>query len=168
MELPPNPPAEGTAHDDSEGPLALADIEIVEPLCAVFRRKLKAEGQKYTPERAHILDTIIRLDGLFEADTLLERVKNDGFRVSKATIYRTLKLLEDAGIVERVSIEAEQSHYQLVYGQRPNALLINVETGEIESLDIPELTALRDRLCAARGLVPEGHRLQIFAKPKAD
>ena len=44
---------------------AAADPEIVEPLCAVFRRRLKSEGLKYTPERAQVLDTIIRYEGLF-------------------------------------------------------------------------------------------------------
>ena len=54
------------------GETTLPDPEIVEPLCAVFRRKLKSEGLKYTPERAQVLDTIIRHDGLFEAEKLQE------------------------------------------------------------------------------------------------
>ncbi|MEM0984463.1 MAG: transcriptional repressor [Planctomycetota bacterium] len=142
-------------------------LEIIEPLCAVFRRHLKADGQKYTPERARILDTIISLDGLFEAEQLLEEVKGEGFRVSKATVYRTLKLLEDAGIVERIPFDREQSHYQLIYGKNSGALLIDVDSGSVEAIDVPELIELRDRICAERGLDPEGHRLQIFAKPKA-
>jgi Fur family ferric uptake transcriptional regulator len=149
MALEPNPAAE---HAD-----------IIEPLCAVFRRSLKDEGLKYTPERAQILDSIIELDGLFEADQLLEDVKNKGFRVSKATIYRTLKLLEDSGIIQRVLFDRDQSHYQLAYGRRGNTLLVRADTGEVEVLDMPELVALRDQICKARGLKPEGHRLQIFA-----
>jgi Fur family ferric uptake transcriptional regulator len=138
--------------------------EILPPLCAVFRQHLKKEGHKYTPERAHILDTIINLDGLFEADQLLESVRNDGYSVSKATIYRTLKLLEDAGIIQRVPFEREQVHYQLIYGRRANTLIIDVETGEVEAIELPELVALRDRLCRERGVVAEGHRLQVFVK----
>lgn len=145
-------PSDPGAHDD-----------IIEPLCAVFRRSLKDVGLKYTPERAQILDTIIELDALFEADQLLEQVKAKGFRVSKATVYRTLKLLEDAGIIQRVLFDRDQSHYQLAYGRKGNTLLVRMDTGEVEVLDMPELVALRDRICQARGLRPEGHRLQIFA-----
>ncbi len=145
-------PSDPGAHDD-----------IIEPLCAVFRRSLKDVGLKYTPERAQILDTIIELDALFEADQLLEQVKAKGFRVSKATVYRTLKLLEDAGIIQRVLFDRDQSHYQLAYGRKGNTLLVRMDTGEVEVLDMPELVALRDRICHARGLRPEGHRLQIFA-----
>lgn len=139
-------------------------IEIIEPLCAVFRRRLKAEGAKYTPERAQILDAIIEFDGLFEADSLLDKLNREGRNVSKATVYRTLKLLEDAGIIQAVLFDRDQSHFQLVYGKQPQTLIIRVDTGEIEAIEAPELLALRDRICRERGLVPEGHRLQIFAK----
>ena len=138
-------------------------LEIVEPLCAVFRRKLRDEGLKYTPERAQILDAIIRQDGLFEAEALQRVLKNSGFRVSKATVYRTIKLLQDAGIIQRVLFDPEQSHFQLVYGRRPNDLLIRTDTHEVIPIDEPELLALRDRLCAQRGLTPVGHRLTIYA-----
>ena len=75
---------------------------IFEPLCAVFRRRLKADGQKYTPERARVLDAVLRMDGAFEAEQLVEDLRDSGYRVSKATIYRTIKLMQDAGIVQRV------------------------------------------------------------------
>lgn len=141
---------------------AMSD-ETLAPLCAVFRKRLRAEGLKYTPERAHILDAIIGMDGLFEAEQLLETLKASRERVSKATIYRTIKLLQDAGIIQRVLIDGDNAHYQLVYGTRPNDLLIRVDTGEIESVDLPELIEIRDRICRERGLRPEGHRLQIYA-----
>lgn len=147
--------------DDFAG---LPELSIVEPLCAVFRRQLKSEGLKYTPERARILDAIIEIDGPFEADALLEQLQGEGHRVSKATVYRTIKLLEDAAIIQRVLFDREQSRFQLVYGQSANTLLVRSDTGEVEAIEVPELIALRDRLCRERGLVPEGHRFQIVAR----
>jgi len=149
-----------------DGAVVPNDPEIVEPLCAVFRRKLKSEGLKYTPERAQVLDTIIRHDGLFEAEQLQAALKLAGFRVSKATVYRTIKLLQDAGIIQRVLSDEDQSYYQLVYGQRPHDLVIRVDTRQVVTVEIPELIAIRDRLCAERGLVAVGHKLHIFAKAK--
>jgi len=136
--------------------------EVIEPLCAVFRMALKREGLKYTPERAAILDAIIAIDDLFEADQLLDALKDRGHSVSKATVYRTLKLLEGAGIIRHVLFDREQSHYQLVMGTKGSTLLIHLENGEIETIETPELVALRDTICAQRGLTPEGHTLQIF------
>ena len=143
-----------------------ADLEIVEPLCAVFRRRLKSEGLKYTPERARVLDAIVRTEGLFEADGLLSSLKRSGPRVSKATVYRTIRLLLHAGIIQRVLFEEggeDQAHYQLVYGRRPHDLLIRLDTRQVEEIEAPELIALRDRICRQRGLEPRGHRFQIFA-----
>jgi Fur family ferric uptake transcriptional regulator len=157
----------GTAASSKVG--AGGELEIIEPLCAVFRRKLKSEGLKYTPERAQVLDTVMRQDGVFEADTILKLLKGGKVRVSKATVYRTIRLLQEAGILQRVLFDddPEQSHFQLVYGQRPHDLLIRVDTREAVTIQVPELIELRDRLCAKLGLSPVGHRLQIFAKAKS-
>ena len=129
----------------------------------MFRRKLKAEGLKYTPERARILDAIVGRDGLFEADELLSAVQAGGERVSKATVYRTIRLLQEAGIIQRVLFDEDQAHYQLVYGRTPHDLLIRLDTRQVETIVVPELIALRERLCRERGLEPRGHRLHIFA-----
>lgn len=142
---------------------AAPDFEIIEPLCAVFRRYLKGLGQKYTPERAQILDVLIEMDDVFQADQLLDRMRGAGYRVSKATIYRTIKLLEEAGIIQKVLVDSEHTHYLLAYGRSPRDLLINVDTNEISVVEIPELAAIRDRICAERGLSARGHRLQIYA-----
>jgi Fur family ferric uptake transcriptional regulator len=139
------------------------DLAIIEPLCAVFRKKLKAEGLKYTPERAQVLDTVMSFDGLFEADRVLEKVRKGGIRVSKATVYRTIKLLQEAGIIQRALFDHEQTHYQLVYGKASQDSIIRMDTGEVIAVDVPELDALREKVCRDRGLAAKGHRLVIFA-----
>lgn len=140
-----------------------SDPEIIEPLCAVFRRTLRGEGLKYTPERAAVLDTIVRIDGLFEADAIIDKVKGGGFRVSKATVYRTIKLLQQAGIIQAVLLNQEQAHYQLIYGRKPQELIIRVDSGGAIPVEVPELVAICERLCRERGLVMKGHRLHVFA-----
>ena len=150
-------------HDDI--PL---EIEIMEPLCAVFRRHLRSVGQKYTPERAHVLDTLIEFDNVFQADDLIARLEESGQRVSKATIYRTIKLLQDAGIIQQVLVESEHAHYVLAYGRSPRDLVVRTDTNEIVVVDIPELAELRDRVCRELGLKAQGHRLQIYAMKAKD
>lgn len=136
---------------------------IIEPLCAVFRKKLKSEGLKYTPERAQVLDTILRFEGVFEAERVIDEVKGTGFRVSKATVYRTIKLLQEAGIIQRVLFDEEQAHYQVVYGQSPQDLVIRLDGGEAIPVQIPELIELREKVCRKLGLTAKGHRLHVFA-----
>ena len=93
--------------------------DVMAPLCSVFRRYLRSQDLKYTPERADILDAIIAEDGLFEAESLMDSMRSDDHRVSKATLYRTVKLLREAGIIQEVMIDGKQSHYQLIYGRKP-------------------------------------------------
>lgn len=153
------------------------ELTIFEPLCAVFRRKLKSEGLKYTPERAQVLDTVIRLGGPFEAERVLQDVRSAGFNVSKATMYRTLKLLIEAGIVQRVLVTEEQSYFQCAYGQAANHLIIRTDVGSdeknsaagsgaerFEVLDLPEVRKLCEKLCKERGLTMQGHQLHVFAE----
>lgn len=140
------------------------NLEILEPLCAVFRRTLKAHGLKYTPERALILDAVVRMDSVFEAERLILELKKGTFRVSKATVYRTLKLLLEAGILQRVLFDEEQSHFQLVWGRKPQDLLIRVDMREVEEVALPEVAEAVARLCRERGLEVTGHRLMIFAR----
>lgn len=152
-----------TAHPEAHP--ARPEPEIMAPLCAVFRRHLRALKQKYTPERAAILHTLIAFDGVFQADDVIDSMRTAGHAVSKATVYRTMKLLRDAGIIQQVLVQSEQAHYQLAYGRRPRDLVIRIDTdGEIETVEIPELIAIRDRICRERGLIPTGHRFQIYAR----
>jgi Fur family transcriptional regulator, ferric uptake regulator len=150
-------------NDPNENLAELGAPEIIEPLCAVFRRKLRAEGLKYTPERAQVLATVLSFEGLFEAERVLETVRRSGFRVSKATVYRTIKLLQDAGIIQRALFDDEQTHYLVVYGKSPSDMIIRVDTGETITVEAPELEALRERLCRERGLEAKGHRFTVFA-----
>lgn len=141
-------------------------MKLIEPLCAVFRRKLKSEGLKYTAERAQILDAVIRRDDIFQADQLMRAMKEQGFRVSKATVYRTIKLLQEAGILQQLLFDAEQSHYQLAYARGPSGVVVETDAGgvgKITPVDVPELDRLRDDICKRMGLTPHGHRFVIYA-----
>ena len=133
------------------------------PLCAVFRNHLRTEKQKFTPERAQVLDAIIQMDRVFEAEELLIELRARGMRVSKATISRTLKLLVDAGIIEQVLYDQKQAHYQLSFGHPPRDQMICVESGEVIEFAEPEIRLIRDRVAKTHGWTPVGHRFQVFA-----
>lgn len=133
------------------------------PLCSVFRRSLKSQNLKYTPERADILNAIIELDDIFEVEHLLMDMRRRGHRVSKATIYRTIKLLQDAGIITQALFDSKQAHYQLIYGKAARDFMVCMKTGDHLDFSDDELVALRNRICKAHGWEPVGHRFQIYA-----
>lgn len=136
---------------------------VMAPLCSVFRRHLRDHDLKYTPERAGVLDTIIEVDDVFEADSLLELVRKRGFAVSKATVYRTLKLLQEAGIIVPVLFDTRQSHYQLVYGRRPRDHMTCIRTGRRIEFTDDDILEIRRRVAERHGWEAVGHRFQVFA-----
>lgn len=147
---------------DPQSAARLDEQPLIVPLCAVFRKHLKQDGQKFTAERARVLDTVIRMERVFEPEDLLYELRRRRMRVSKATIYRTLKLLQDAGIIEPVLFDQKQTHYQLAYGQPPKDQMVCIETGRVVEISVPEITELRRRVAARLGWLAVGHRLQIF------
>lgn len=133
------------------------------PLCSVFRRFLRSRKLKYTAERADVLQAIIDHDDLFEAEELLLEMRSHGHRVSKATIYRTLRLLQEAGIITQALFDSKQSHFQLIYGREPRDTMLCLRSGKAVDFQSKELAHLRDRICKELGWSPVGHRFQIYA-----
>jgi Fur family ferric uptake transcriptional regulator len=133
-----------------------------EPVCAVFRRYLHDAKLKFTPERAMILDAVLRKEGLFEPEGLIEHLKQLNHRVSRATVYRTLSHLQDAGILKQVFFDNKQSYYEVIAGRQTHDYLICVATGKVIEFSSEKLRALRDEICAQHGFEPISHRFQIF------
>ena len=138
------------------------------PLCSVFRRYLRSLNLKYTSERADMLNAVMEQDGLFEADSLMNSMRQGGHRVSKATLYRTVKLLREAGIIQEVLIDGKQSHYQLIYGRKPIDTLVCMRSGNRIEFNSEEVTQLRDVICENYGWEPVGHRFVIYALSPED
>jgi len=132
------------------------------PLCAVFRRYLHARRLKFTPERALILDAVLRKEGLFSAEQLVADLKKPGHDVSRATVYRTLNHLQDAGILKQVFFDNRQSFYEVVAGRQMHDYLICVVTGRVVEFSSERLRQLRDEICREHGFEPLSHRFQIF------
>jgi len=133
-----------------------------EPVCAIFRRYLHAEKLKFTPERAMMLDAVLRKNGLFEPEQLVDDLKALGHRVSRATVYRTLSHLQDAGILKQVFFDNKQSYYEVIAGRQQNDYLICVETGQVIEFNSERLRALRDEICKQHGFEPLSHQFHIF------
>jgi Fur family ferric uptake transcriptional regulator len=133
-----------------------------EPVCAIFRRYLHDQKLKFTPERAMMLDAVMRKSKLFDPEELVEDLKALGHRVSRATVYRTLTRLQDAGIVKQVFFDNRQSYYQVIVGRETHDYLICVTTGRVIEFSSERLRQLRDEICREHGFDPVSHQFHIF------
>jgi len=133
-----------------------------EPVCAVFRGYLHKAKLKFTPERAMILDAALRKEGLFEPEQLIEDLKLLSHSVSRATIYRTLNHLQDAGILKQVFFDNKRSYYEVIAGRQTRDYIICVATGRVIEFNSEKLRKLRDEICREHGLQAVSHRFHIF------
>lgn len=157
----------------SEGPRILPNLPKVahgarrealpyEPVCAIFRRYLHGQQLKFTPERAMILDAVLRKEGLFQAEQLVSDLHDLGHRVSRATAYRTLAHLQDAGILKQVFFDNKQSYYEVIAGRQTNDYLICVATGKVIEFSSDKVRRLCEEICLEHGFDPLSHQLHIY------
>jgi Fur family ferric uptake transcriptional regulator len=109
-----------------------------------------------------MLDAVLRREGLFEAEQLVRHLKELGHHVSRATVYRTLSHLQDAGICRQVFFDNKQSHYEVVAGRQAYDYLICVESGRMVEFNSEKLRQLRDEICREHEFEPLSHRFYIF------
>src|SRR3990172_2722971 len=96
-----------------------------------FRQYLYSEGQKFTPERIAVLDEIASHKRHFEADDLYVRLRSNGLKISRATVYRTLDVLVRSGIVDKVELGENRAYFEYVYGMEHHDHLICVQCGKV-------------------------------------
>jgi Fur family ferric uptake transcriptional regulator len=133
-----------------------------EPLCAIFRRYLHKAKLKFTPERAMILETVLGRTGLFQAESLADDLRKAGHHVSRATVYRTLSHLQDAGILKQVFFDNKQSYFEVIAGRQASDYLICLATGRVIEFSSQRLNQLRDEICREHGFEPVSHQFHIF------
>ena len=120
-----------------------------------------------------MLDAVLRKTGLFEAEGLAEDLKRLGHRVSRATVYRTLAHLQDAGICRQVFFDNKQCYYEMIAGRQAYDHLICIATGKVVEFSSDKLRKLRDEICREHGFEPLSHQFHIYglsseAKIKTD
>jgi Fur family ferric uptake transcriptional regulator len=88
-------------------------------------------------------------------------------KISIATVYRTMRLFEDEGIVERHDFGDGRARYEEVSDEHHDHL-INVKTGRVIEFQNEEIEKLQDRVAREHGLKLVGHRLELYGVPIKD
>jgi len=127
-----------------------------------FERYLRDHDLKLTPERRAIVREFYRIHEHIEADELLFHLRRAGARVSRATIYRTLDLLVQAGLARRIRLGKDHAYYEHILGREGHEHMICLGCDRIIEWIDPELTSLVFRNCAELEFSPARHSLQVF------
>jgi len=123
---------------------------------------IRNRGMRVTPERLALLEEIYRQHGHIDAEQLLDGVREAGHGVSRATVYRTLELLVDCGLVQRQRLGRDRYLYEHVHaGQRHDHLACRSCRRVVEFVS-PAIQAMLNEICRAHGFSREERQLQIL------
>ena len=126
-----------------------------------FRAYIKERGLRNTPERETIIDEIFLIHDHFDVDELFLRLRNKKKRISKASLYRTIPLLIDSGLIKEVYFENGHLHYEHIYGHKHHCHLRCVSCGRIIEFADDEIEAIQSRIGKQYDFTVTTHRFEL-------
>ncbi len=126
-----------------------------------FRSHLARRGLRYTAQRRLVTDATLRREGHYDADDLYEGLRAAGSEVSRATVYRTLGLLRDSGLIKEVLQCRGRASYEAVYGLEHHDHMLCVECGKVIEFRDDRIEELQRRICRRHGFRALEHRMGI-------
>jgi len=119
-------------------------------------------GVRMTNQRRIIIELIDEADDHPDVETIYRRAIAVDKTISLATIYRTVGVLEQAGVVEKLEVGDGKARYELAGEHHEH--LVDVDTGEIHEFQHEELEALKEQIARDMGFELVGHRLELFGR----
>jgi Fur family ferric uptake transcriptional regulator len=122
--------------------------------------KLEARGHRVTPSRRAVIAAVLQQQGHFTADDLLHRCRGAG----RATIFRTIRLLTELGVVCRVLLDDGSLHYRVSERSQHHHHLVCSGCGSVRDLDKCAVGDLVRELSRASGYEIDGHWLEFYGR----
>ena len=124
--------------------------------------KLKPVGGKRSSKREQIVDVFLRQDGHLTADELVDVIRAEDHRISRATVYRTLQWMVDAGIARKVDFGEGRFRFEQSYRQPRHFHLICKTCNRSFEFLSSDIESLIEEISAARGFTANQSVLQIY------
>lgn len=142
--------------------MQLPPVEVSQSPENKFREYLasRPKPQRYTDQQRDMVKYIFSQHNHFDADQLIEDMKREGFRVSRATVYRTLTKLVDAGLLRRLEI-GPRMFYEHDYGYPQHEHLVCQKCAKMIEFQDPGLEQIIADVCRQHNFQQTGHTFII-------
>jgi Fur family ferric uptake transcriptional regulator len=128
----------------------------------VFHQHIQKQGLKRTAQRDLILDVFLNTEAHVSGEDLYQLVREKDSTVGQTTVYRTLRLLTDAGLAREVRFGDGRAHYEHKYKHQHHDHMICSECGKIIEFYSPELEAIQDAMAAKHRFELTEHLLRMI------
>ena len=127
---------------------------------------LKSEGLRYTEQRKAIWEEIRNSNEHRDAEDIYLKLKSNGVRVSRATVYRTIDVLVKNRLVRKMDVGEGRSLFEPRLDDNHHDHMICIDTGNIIEFYNEELENLQDKIAEENGYEVVRHVHQLFVRPK--
>lgn len=129
-----------------------------------LEKRCVEKGLKMTDQRRVIARVISEADDHPDVDAVYRRATEIDPRISIATVYRTVRLFEEADILARHDFRDGRSRYEELTDQHHDHL-IDLSTGDVVEFFNDEIEELKERIARDHGFELVGHRLELYGRP---
>ena len=127
---------------------------------------LKSEGLRYTEQRKAIWDEIRQSKEHRDAEDIYLKLKSNGVKVSRATVYRTIDVLVKNRLVRTMDVGEGRSLFEPRLDDKHHDHMICIDTGDIIEFYNEKLENLQDEIAEKHGYEVVRHVHQLFVRPK--
>lgn len=132
----------------------------------LFEDYLTSNDGRYTSQKKTIITAIEKLKGHFEVEDFIDQFRKNE-KLSRATVYRTIKQLLDAGLLQKISTRDGKIYYEKSNPQKEHTHLICNICGKIFELKEPEMDKIIQKYCHKIGFLSQYQSIHIYGQCKS-